>query len=77
VKPNVKFSKFHPQLSNNGHAMDGALMNTSSLWLEVLWSFRFGLSNRLSKKLDACIVGIYYLLRILNILQDSNLGPST
>ncbi len=68
MKPNINLVEVHPQLSNNGHAMDGALMNIGSLWPEVLWSSKFGLSNRLIKKIDACIVGIHYLLCILSIL---------
>jgi len=33
VKPNINSVEVHPQLSNNGHPMDGALMGASSLWL--------------------------------------------
>jgi hypothetical protein len=35
VKPNINKSvEVHPQLSNNGHPMDGALMGAGSLWLQ-------------------------------------------
>jgi hypothetical protein len=33
VKPNINSVEVHPQLSNNGHPVDGALMGSGSLWL--------------------------------------------
>jgi hypothetical protein len=32
VKPNITSVEVHPQLSNNGHPMDGALVGAGSLW---------------------------------------------
>ncbi len=32
MKPNITLVKVHPQLSSNGHPVDGALMGASSLW---------------------------------------------
>jgi hypothetical protein len=32
VKPNINFVKVHPQLSNNGHMVDGALVGAGSQW---------------------------------------------
>jgi hypothetical protein len=32
VKPNVNSVEVHPQLFNNGHPMDGALVGVGSLW---------------------------------------------
>jgi hypothetical protein len=37
VKPNVNSVEVHPQLSNNGHPVDGALVG--------LWFADFGLPN--------------------------------
>ncbi len=36
VKPNINFVEVHPQLNNNGHPVDGALMGAGSLWLHPL-----------------------------------------
>jgi hypothetical protein len=33
VKPNINFVRVHPQLSNNRHPVDGALVGAGSLWL--------------------------------------------
>jgi len=32
VKPNINLIEIHPQLSNNGHLVEGALVGASSLW---------------------------------------------
>ncbi len=32
VKPNINSLEVHPQLSNNGHPMDGMLAGVNSLW---------------------------------------------
>jgi hypothetical protein len=32
VKPNIIAVEVHPQLSNNRHPMDGALVGAGSLW---------------------------------------------
>ncbi len=32
VKPNINSVEVHPQLSNNGHPVDGALVGAGSLW---------------------------------------------
>ncbi len=32
VKPNITSVEVHPQLSNNGHPVDGALVDAGSLW---------------------------------------------
>jgi hypothetical protein len=32
VKPNINSVEVHPQLSNNGHPVDGALVSAGSLW---------------------------------------------
>ncbi len=33
MKPNINLvTLFHPQLNNNGHLVDGALVNVGSLW---------------------------------------------
>jgi len=32
VKPNVNSVEVHPQLSNDGHPVDGALVGAGSLW---------------------------------------------
>jgi hypothetical protein len=32
VKPNMKSIEVHPQLSNNCHPVDGALVGVGSLW---------------------------------------------
>ncbi len=40
VKPNISSAEVHPQLSNNGHPVDGALVGAGSLWLvaaSCLW----------------------------------------
>jgi hypothetical protein len=33
VKPNINSVEVHPQLSNNGHPLDGAPVGAGSLWL--------------------------------------------
>jgi hypothetical protein len=33
VKPNINSVEVHPQLSNNGYAVDGVLVGAGSLWL--------------------------------------------
>jgi hypothetical protein len=33
VKPNINSVEVHPQLSNNWHPVDGALVGARSLWL--------------------------------------------
>ncbi len=33
MKPNINSVEVHPQLSNNGHPMDGALVGACSVWL--------------------------------------------
>jgi hypothetical protein len=33
VKPNVNSVEVHPQLSNNGHPLDGVLVGARLLWL--------------------------------------------
>jgi len=37
VKPNINSVDVHPQLSNNGHPVDGALVGACSLW-PLLWT---------------------------------------
>jgi hypothetical protein len=32
VKPNINLVAIHPQLNNNGHLVDGALVDVGSLW---------------------------------------------
>jgi len=32
VKPNINSVEVHPQLSNNSHPVDGALVGAGSLW---------------------------------------------
>jgi hypothetical protein len=32
VKPNINSVEIHPQLSNKGHPVDGALVGAGSLW---------------------------------------------
>jgi hypothetical protein len=32
MKPNINSVEFHPQLSTNGHPVDGALVGAGSLW---------------------------------------------
>jgi hypothetical protein len=32
VKPNINSVEVHPRLSNNGHLVDGALVDAGSLW---------------------------------------------
>jgi hypothetical protein len=32
VKPNIKSVQVHPQLSNDGHPVDGALVGAGSFW---------------------------------------------
>ncbi len=32
VKPNINLVEVHPQLSNNMHPVDGALVHVGSLW---------------------------------------------
>jgi len=32
VKPNINSVEVHPQLSNNGHPVDGALVGAGSMW---------------------------------------------
>jgi hypothetical protein len=34
VKPDVNSVDFHPQLSHNGHPVDGVLVGAGSLWLK-------------------------------------------
>jgi hypothetical protein len=34
VKPNINSVEVHPQLSNNRHPVDGALVGAGSLWPE-------------------------------------------
>jgi hypothetical protein len=33
VEPNIISVEVHPQLNNNGHLVDGALVGVGSLWL--------------------------------------------
>jgi len=33
VKPNINSVEVHPQLSDNGHPVDAALVGAGSLWL--------------------------------------------
>jgi hypothetical protein len=40
VKPHTNSIEVHPQLSNNKHPMDGALVGASSLWLFFASVFR-------------------------------------
>jgi hypothetical protein len=32
MKPNINSVELHPQLSNDGHPVDGALLGAGSLW---------------------------------------------
>jgi hypothetical protein len=32
MKPNINSVEVHPQLSNNGHSVDGVLVGAGSLW---------------------------------------------
>ncbi len=41
VKPNINSAEVHPQLSNNGHPVDGVLVvGAGSLW-PVWWPIEF------------------------------------
>jgi hypothetical protein len=35
VKPNINSVEVHPQLSNKGHPVDGALVGAGSLWPDM------------------------------------------
>jgi hypothetical protein len=35
VKPNINSVEVHPQLSNNGHPVDGAMVGAGSVWSPV------------------------------------------
>jgi len=35
VKPNINSVEVHPQLSNNGHPVDGAMVGAGSVWSAV------------------------------------------
>jgi hypothetical protein len=34
VEPNINSVEVHPELSNNGHPVDGALVGAGSVWPE-------------------------------------------
>ncbi len=36
MKPNINSAEVHPQLSDNGHPVDGALVGAASLWLCIV-----------------------------------------
>ncbi len=38
VKANTNSVEIHPQLSNNGHPVDGAMVGAGSLWLSETYS---------------------------------------
>jgi hypothetical protein len=38
VEPNINLVEVHPELSNNGHPVDGALVGAGSLWLEGIYN---------------------------------------
>jgi hypothetical protein len=38
AKPNSNSVEVHPQLSNNRHPMDGALVGAGSLWPKKMWN---------------------------------------
>jgi len=44
VKPNTTSVEVHPQLSNNGHPVDGVLVGAGSLWPYTQVTF-FGVEN--------------------------------
>jgi hypothetical protein len=47
VKPNINKSvEVHPQLSNNGHPVDGVLMGAGSLWQQESWVTWFPSPNQ-------------------------------
>jgi hypothetical protein len=41
VKSNINLVEVHPQLSKNGHPVDGALMGAGSLWTEINMNMNF------------------------------------
>jgi hypothetical protein len=44
VKPNINSVEIHPQVSNNGHLVDGAPVGAGSLWEMVygcVWRIQF------------------------------------
>jgi hypothetical protein len=46
VKPNINAVEVHPQLSNNGHPVDGALVHCGRMSLEFSvyrWALRFAI----------------------------------
>jgi hypothetical protein len=46
VKPNILTQfEVHPQMSNNGHPVDGALMGAGSLWQCAKWAPYSNLGN--------------------------------
>jgi hypothetical protein len=36
VKPNINAVDVHPQLSNNGHPVNGVLVGAGSLWRKLM-----------------------------------------
>jgi hypothetical protein len=42
VKPNINSIEVHPQLNNNGHPMDGALVGAGALWPNSSVFMNFG-----------------------------------
>jgi hypothetical protein len=45
VQPNINSVEFHPQPSNNGHPVDGALVSVDSLTAAVTYNYILGLSE--------------------------------
>jgi hypothetical protein len=46
VKPNILTQfEVHPQMSNNGHPVDGALVGAGSLWQHAKWAPYSNLGN--------------------------------
>jgi hypothetical protein len=64
VKPNINSVEVHPQLSTNGHPVDGALVGAGSLWPTKLRYFVFFTFMDISiRKNIICVFGLNVLLR--------------
>jgi hypothetical protein len=50
MKPNINSVEVHPQLSNNSHPSDGALVGIGSLWLERTIKSRAGNHGAIVRK---------------------------
>jgi hypothetical protein len=56
MKPNVNWVELHPQMNNNGHPMDGALVGAGSLWPNLLRSGKR--SNKVVHMLTKSIINM-------------------